>query len=215
MENQFLGDEMTLELYLAFVAAVVILIAIPGPNVTLIVAHAIAHGSRSALATVLGTQCAQAVQLGIVALGMSSLIFAFAAVFEGLRWVGVAYLIWLGMQRWRAKPTQENGGAAAEVASKDLFWQGFVVGLTNPKTWLFYAAFFPQFIDPTAPLGMQLVLLSVTYLIIATLLDGSFALLAGRARTWLATGPRQRLTDRIAGSFLIGAGVWLALARRS
>ncbi len=205
---------MNLDLYLAFILAVTILIVIPGPNVTLIVAHTVAHGSRAALATVLGTQCAQAVQLLFVVLGMTTLILAFAAVFEWMRWVGVAYLIWLGVQRWRAVSAAESAGSARIAVPKTLFWQGFAVGLTNPKTWLFYAAFFPQFVDLAAPLGPQLALLSATYLAIATLLDGSYALLAGRARGWLGIGARQRVTDRIAGTFLIGAGAWLALARR-
>ena len=206
---------MTLDLYLAFVAATAILIVLPGPNVTLIVAHAIAHGARTALATVIGTQCAQAVQLGFVALGMTTLIVAFAALFEWLRWVGVAYLVWLGIQRWRAAAPARDPEAQAAAVPKGLFWQGFAVALTNPKTWLFYAAFFPQFVDPAAPLGPQLALLSVTYLVIATLLDGSYALLAGRVRGWIGIGARQRTTDRLAGSLLIGAGLWLALARRS
>ncbi len=204
---------MSLELYFAFVFATVVLIAIPGPNVTLIVAHAIAHGARTAFATVLGAQCAQAVQLAFVALGMTTLIVAFAAVFEWLRWIGVGYLIWLGIQRWRA-PAPDSGGTAGAVP-KGLFWQGFAVALTNPKTWLFYAAFFPQFVNPDAPLGVQIFVLSVTYLTIATLLDGSYALLAGRSRAWLGKGARRRSADRVVGSLLIGAGVWLALARRA
>lgn len=209
---------MSLELYFAFVLATVILIAIPGPNVTLIVAHAVAYGARRAFATVIGTQCAQAVQLGFVALGMTTLIVTFAAVFEGLRWIGVGYLIWLGVQRWRADALKADSESVPPAAprglSRGLFWQGFAVGLTNPKTWLFYAAFFPQFVNSEAPIGSQLAVLSVTYLTIATLLDGSYALLAGRARAWLGQGSHRRTTNRVAGSLLIGAGLWLALARR-
>ncbi len=205
---------MSLELYFAFMLATAVLIAIPGPNVTLIVAHAIAHGARRAFAAVIGTQCAQAVQLCFVALGMSTLIVTFAAVFEWLRWLGVAYLIWLGIQRWRASTPKDAPDLDPPAAPRGLFWQGFAVGLTNPKTWLFYAAFFPQFVSPAVPLGPQLAVLSVTYLAIATLIDGSYALLAGRARTWLSFGARRRASDRVAGSLLIGAGLWLALARR-
>lgn len=205
---------MGLELYLAFVLATAVLIAMPGPNVTLIVAHAIAHGSRRAMLTVAGTESAQAVQLGFVALGMTTLIVAFAAVFEWVRWIGVAYLIWLGIQRWRAGAAGPRP-AVELTPPKTMFWQGFFVGVTNPKTWLFYAAFFPQFVDPAVPVGQQLLLLSVTYLAIATALDGGYALLAGRARGWLRVGRRRNLADRISGTMLIGAGVWLALARRT
>ena len=206
---------MSLELYLAFVLATAILIVMPGPNVTLIVAHAIGYGSRRALVTVFGTQCAQAVQLGFVALGMTTLIVAFVSVFEWVRWIGVAYLIWLGVQRWRAGANGSERPVVETAPPKTMFWQGFFVGVTNPKTWLFYAAFFPQFVDPAVPVGRQLLVLSVTYLAIATALDSGYALLAGRARGWLQLGRRKSLADRITGTILIGAGVWLALARRT
>ena len=205
---------MSFELYLAFVLATVVLIAMPGPNVTLIVAHAVGHGTRRALATVIGAECAQAVQLAFVALGMTTLILTFAQVFEWVRWLGVAYLIWLGVQRWRAAGQGANGELPELMPAQVLFWQGFLVGLTNPKTWLFYAAFFPQFIDPAGPVGLQLLVLSLTYLTVATVLDGGYALLAGRVRGWLGMGVRRRMADRLAGTLLIGAGVWLALARR-
>jgi threonine/homoserine/homoserine lactone efflux protein len=206
---------MSLEIYIAFVLATALLIVIPGPNVTLIVAHAVAHGPRRALSTVFGTECAQAVQLAFVALGMTTLILSFAPVFEWVRWLGVAYLIWLGIQRWRAHAGEASVSDVPDlVPHRVLFFQGFVVGLTNPKTWLFYAAFFPQFVDPAGPVGLQLAMLSVTYLAIATALDGGYALLTGRARGWLRLTARQRLLDRVTGSILIGAGLWLALARR-
>lgn len=85
---------------------------------------------------------------------------------------------------------------------------------TNPKTLLFYAAFFPQFVDPGAPLGPQLALLCTTFLAVATVLDGTYAVLAGRLRTWLRGRDRARLRNRLTGSFLIAAGLGLALARR-
>ncbi len=206
---------MSVELYLAFVLATVILIAMPGPNVTLIVAHALAHGPRRALATVIGTECAQAVQLGFVALGMTTLILTFAQVFEWVRWIGVVYLIWLGVQRWRATARVSTPDLPELMRPSTLFWQGFLVGITNPKTWLFYAAFFPQFVDPAAAVGPQLALISVTYLVIATVLDFGYALLAGRARGWIRIGRRQHVADRVSGTLLIGAGLWLAFARRS
>ena len=115
---------MTLELYLTFVLATAVLIILPGPNVTLIVAHAIAHGARTAFATVMGTQCAQAVQLALVALGMATLIVSFAEVFEWLRWLGVGYLIWLGISRWRGAGAMADSGSPAGAVPKGLFWQG-------------------------------------------------------------------------------------------
>lgn len=206
------------ELYLAFILATALLIAIPGPNVTLIIAHSVGHGARRAMMTVLGTQLAQAAQLAFVILGMTTLIALFAAVFEWLRWAGVVYLVWLGMQHWRAQPETPDGtrtAAPRRVGGRRLFWQGALVAATNPKTWLFYAAFFPQFVDPTRPLGTQLLILSATYLAIATALDSGYALIAGRMGRWLRETARERVLGRITGTLLIGAGVWLATLRRA
>ena len=205
---------MPLDLYLAFVLASAVLILIPGPNVTLLVANSLAYGASRALVTLAGTSSAIALQLAITVLGMTSLIAVLAAWFEWLRWAGVLYLVWLGVQQWRAVPVALEDVDPRRVAGHTLFWRGFLVSATNPKTLLFYAAFFPQFVDPaSAPLA-QLLLMSATFLALATLLDGGYVLLAGRLRQ-LFRGPRRaRLRNRLTGSLLIGAGLGLALARR-
>lgn len=203
---------MNLELYAAFLVATTVLILIPGPNVTLLVANSLAYGPRRALITLAGTSSAIALQMVVVGLGMTSLVATLAAWFEWLRWAGVAYLVYLGIQQWRAAPLALEDVRA--IASRTLFWQGLLVSATNPKTLLFYAAFFPQFVDPGAPLGPQLAMLCTTFLIIATVLDGAYAILAGRLRTWLRGHRRARLRNRLSGAFLIAAGLGLALARR-
>lgn len=205
---------MTLDLYLAFVAATAVLILIPGPNVTLLVATSLAHGPRRALVTLAGTSSAIALQLGVVALGMTTLILALAAWFEWLRWIGVGYLVYLGIQQWRAAPVALEDVDARETPVGRLFWRGVLVSATNPKTLLFYAAFFPQFVAPASPPSPQLALLCATFLVIATVLDGAYALLAGQLRPWLRDRRRARLRNRLTGSCLIAAGLGLALARR-
>ncbi len=205
---------MSLELYLTFVAATTVLIIVPGPTVTLVIANSLAHGSRRALLTVAGSQCALAIQLAVVALGLTSLMFVLAEWFEWLRWLGVAYLLWLGVQRWRAAGEQRDEGEARPTSSRRLFGQGFLVTLSNPKVLFFHAAFFPQFVDPAAPVAFQLAVLCTSFLCIALLLDGGYAILAGRLRGWLATPSKMRISDRITGTLLIGAGLWLAAARR-
>jgi threonine/homoserine/homoserine lactone efflux protein len=205
---------MPFDLYLAFVLTTTVLILIPGPNVTLLVATSLAHGPRRALITLAGTSSAIALQLMIVALGMTSLILVLARWFEWLRWAGVAYLIWLGIQHWRAAPLALEDLEARRARAGTLFWQGVLVSATNPKTLLFYGAFFPQFVDPAGPPGAQLALLCGTFLVVATLLDGAYAILAGRLRPWLRTRRRARLRNRLTGSLLIAAALGLALARR-
>jgi homoserine/homoserine lactone efflux protein len=202
---------MVLELYIGFVLATAVLILIPGPAVSLIVANSVGHGTRGGLATVAGTSTAIAGHLVIVFFGLTSAMLVLAHWFEWLRWAGVAYLVWLGVRSWR-----RAGAVPTDVpvrSRRRLYWQGFLVSATNPKTLFFYAAFFPQFVAPAAPPGPQVALLCVTFLAIAVLLDGSYALAAGRLRPLLA-GRTARLRGRLAGALLIGAGLGLALARR-
>lgn len=203
---------MPLELYLAFVAATAVLILIPGPNVALIVANSIAHGARYGLVTVAGTSSAMVVQLALTVLGMTTLLAVMAHWFEWLRWIGVAYLVYLGVQAWRAPAVDLTKAPPQPRSARAIYLRGFLVSMTNPKTLLFYGAFLPQFISAEANLIAQLILLSVTFLVIAVLLDGGWALLASRFRTALAVNGKLR--NRITGGLLIGAGAGLMMARR-
>ncbi|MBN9513410.1 MAG: LysE family translocator [Alphaproteobacteria bacterium] len=204
---------MPLDLYLAFIAACVVLIAIPGPNVALIVANSVAHGARYGLMTVAGTASAMVLQLALVVLGASALLGMLANLFDWLRWLGVAYLVWLGVRTWRAVATDLAGTQAEPRSMASIFSRGFAVSLTNPKTLLFYAAFLPQFVGMgDGEATYQLLLLAGTFLVVAVLLDGAWALSAGRLRSLLQA--RARLRNRITGSLLIGAGVGLAFARK-
>lgn len=204
---------MPIELYLAFIAATVILMAIPGPNVALIVANSVAHGTRFGLLTVAATSSAVVVHLALTVAGATAALNVLAAGFDWLRWAGVAYLVWLGISAWRA-PVADLAQTTAQVRSgRVIFARGFLVGLTNPKTLLFYGAFFPQFITPGADAGPQLLLLAVTFLVVAIVCDSTWAILAGRLRALL--GAHARLRNRLTGGLLVGAGLGLAMARRS
>src|SRR5471030_756006 len=204
---------MSLELYLAFIAASAVLILIPGPNVALIVANSVAHGTRFGLMTVVGTSSAVVVQLGLTVAGATAALDVLAAGFDWLRWAGAAYLVWLGIAAWRA-PAVDLARIVPQARSlRRIYLRGFLVGLTNPKTLLFYGAFLPQFIAPDGDVPRQLLLLAATFLVVAVLLDGLWALMAGRLRAVLATHTRWR--NRITGGLLMGAGLGLALARRS
>ncbi|SDR62419.1 Threonine/homoserine/homoserine lactone efflux protein [Rhizobiales bacterium GAS191] len=204
---------MSVQLYLAFVAATVILILIPGPNVALIVANSVAHGSRYGLITVAGTSSAVIIQLLLTVGGMTTFLTVMANWFEWLRWIGVAYLIYLGIRAWRAPPVDLTQARPEPRSARAIYLRGFLVSLANPKTLLFYGAFFPQFVSVGGDLTSQLTLLALTFLFLAVTLDGSWALLAGRFRAVLAVNGKLR--NRLTGSLLIGAGAGLALARRS
>jgi threonine/homoserine/homoserine lactone efflux protein len=203
---------MPVELYLGFVLASVILILIPGPNVSLIVANSIAYGTRYGLLTVAGTSSAIVLQLALTALGLTATLRLLAGWFEWVRWVGVAYLLFLGIRQWFAAPVDLTRVRPQPRSFRAIALRGFLISLTNPKTLLFYGAFFPQFLSHDAPIAPQVALLSLTFFVIAAGLDSGWALLAGRVRGVLAI--RGRLRNRLSGGFLIGAGIGLALAHR-
>ncbi len=203
---------MPLPLYLGFVTATVVLMLIPGPNVSLIVANSIAYGTRYGLLTLAGTSAAIVLQLGLTAYGLTALLESVATWFEWLRWLGVGYLLWLGIRQWRAPPTDLTRTLPQPRSVRAIALRGFLISLTNPKTLLFFGAFFPQFIAPDRPIGPQLALLCGSFLLIAITLDSGWAMAAGRARGVLAM--RGKLRNRLSGGLLIGAGVGLALAHR-
>lgn len=203
---------MSLELYLAFVAATAVLILIPGPNVALIVANSVAYGARYGLITVAGTSAAMVLQLALTVMGLSGLLAVMADWFEWLRWLGVAYLVYLGITALRAPATDLSHVKAATVASARMFTRGFLVSLTNPKTLLFYSAFLPQFVSPHADTTGQLMLLAATFLTVAVALDSAWALAASRASRFLTL--KAAVRNRITGVFFLSAAAGLALARR-
>jgi homoserine/homoserine lactone efflux protein len=199
------------QLLLAFVLAVTLLMLIPGPNVGLIVANSVAYGSRYGLLTVAGTSSAMVVQLALTTLGMTEALGVLGHWFEWFRWIGVAYLVTLGVRQWVAHPIDLTRTVPERRSVRALYTRAFLVSLSNPKTLLFYGAFFPQFITSSHNPGAQLAVLSAVFLALAILLDGAWALVAGRARGLLAA--RGRLRNRLSGGLLVGAGVGLALAR--
>lgn len=197
-------------LYPGFVAAVVVLMLIPGPNVALIVANSVAHGPRYGLLTVAGTSAAMVMQLGLTALGMTALLGGLGMWLGWLRWIGVVYLIGLGIAHWRA-PAAGPAARAGPRPGRGIWLRAWFVSMTNPKTLFFYGALFPQFIAAHRPVGPQIVVLAATFLLLAVAIDSGWALAAGRARGVLAAHGRWR--NRLTGSVLIGAGAALALAR--
>lgn len=200
--------------WLAFVAASALLALIPGPIVTLLIANSLSQGSRAGIINMLGTFCGSALLLAIGGLGVAWIMTALSHWFDIVRGAGAIYLIYLGTRMWFARPeTLANQHAARPGHS--LFWQGLVVAVTNPKTILFYAAFFPQFIDPDLSATGQLLVLSVTFLTVASSIDLIYVLLAGRLRPWLTGARRGRIRNKITGALLAGTGVALALTRRT
>jgi homoserine/homoserine lactone efflux protein len=205
---------MNPHLFAAYCLAVAILLLIPGPVVTLVVANSLTHGRRSGLTTVAGATIGNAILLGATAVGLIAFFRLLSEVFEIVRWAGAAYLIWLGIKAWRTRPQDGAEAPAATRSSRAVFLQGFLIAITNPKAIFFYIAFLPQFVDPHLPAGPQLLLMIGTMILMGALSDSSYALLAARARGWFTVPRRRRLQSRISGTLLIGVGCGLLVARR-
>ncbi len=202
---------MSSELYLAYLLATIVIVIVPGPTVTLIVANSLTHGTRAGLLNVAGTQGGLAVCIGIVALGLASFMQTIGWWFDWLRIVGAAYLIWLGWRLIRSTGEIDVSGTARKPRGGFLL-QGFLVMMSNPKTLFFFGAFIPQFIDPARDYLTQIAILGPTAMLVALASDGLYAIAVGRARR-LLTRRRVRFINRASGACLIGGGVWLALSR--
>ena len=194
-----------------FALAVVLLALTPGPNMALIVANSLAYGARWGILTVVATCSASVVQLALVAIGMASAIEHLGGWFGWLRWAGAGYLIVVGIQQFRTASPDLEGPRPQPRSVGRIFGRAAVVSVTNPKTLLFYAAFFPQFLSPLQPALPQLLILAALYVLIAFSVDSIWALAADRVRGLL--GKRSRLANRASGTVLVGAGVALAIER--
>ena len=202
---------MSLQLYLAYVAACFVIVIVPGPNVTLIIANSLKYGTRAGLLNIAGSQLGLALCCGIVLLGLASLIEAMGWLFEVVRLVGAAYLVWLGIKLWRSADSLGQPGEAPEPRG-GFFLQGFLVLMSNPKALVLFGALFPQFIDPSCDYVAQVVLLGATSMVVALVFDGLYAFATGRAGAALSRH-RARSIGRASGLCMIGGGVWLALSR--
>lgn len=202
---------MSLELFAAYLLACIVFTLVPGPTVTLIVANSLTHGTRAGLANVAGTQAGLAVFVGVLAIGLGSVIETMGHWFDWIRFLGAAYLIYIGIRMWRSSGKLDEPGHTPKPRG-GFFLQGFLVMLSNPKVLIFFGAFIPQFVDPSGNYVAQVFVLGLFAMLTAAVTDGAYAVLTGRARG-MFTQARVRLVSKLSGVFLIGGGVWLALTR--
>jgi threonine/homoserine/homoserine lactone efflux protein len=199
-----------------FVAASLALLLTPGPAVLFIVARSIAHGRTAGLVSVLGIHLGTIVHITAAAIGLSALLVSSGLAFGIVKYLGAAYLIWIGIRTLMANdPDPEAPAVEAEPLGR-VFRDGFVVNLFNPKTAIFFLAFLPQFVDPArGEVHWQILVLGFTFMGLGILSDGGFALLAGMAGDALRRNRRfLRLQRWFAGLSFIGLGVTAALATR-
>ena len=196
----------------AFVIASVVLIVIPGPSVLFVIGRSLSLGRRAGVLSVIGNALGTVPAVLAVAFGVGAIVASSVAAFTVIKIVGAAYLVWLGIQAIRHRHDHQTDAARMPASSGTLLRQGFIVGITNPKTIAFFVAVLPQFVVPAAgPVWMQLLLLGLIFQTIALVCDSVWALAAGTARTWFARSPRRMSTlSGTGGVMMIGLGGTLA-----
>ena len=201
---------MTFELWLTYVTAVLILMSTPGPSHLLMLSNSLGNGFRRSLATAVGDLTANVIQMTVASFGLALVVQASREFFIGVKWAGVAYLVYLGLTQILKRSAATGGGEGKRRRLRSLYWQGFVTSAANPKAVVFFAALFPHFIDPTKPTAPQLLVLGTTYVAV----DGFFLCCYGRFAEWIGSklkGASAQYGHKISGSLLIVAALLLGL----
>ncbi len=207
---------MTLETYLAYLLATIVVLIIPGPTIMLVVSCSMVQGKKAALPLALGVGLGDMIAMAASMAGLGALMATSAELFTVLKWIGAVYLIYLGIKTWRAKP--ELGEAMTRMqpdSAKTHIFRAFAVTATNPKSIAFFCAFVPQFIHPASPWLPQVLTLGITFVVLAVVNAALYALLAARAREAVANPRAMKLVNRVGGTALIGAGLVTAALRRA
>jgi threonine/homoserine/homoserine lactone efflux protein len=192
-----------------FVAAALVMLVVPGPSVLYIVARSVEGGRTSGLISVLGIQTGALVHIAFAALGLSAILASSAVAFSVVKWLGAAYLVWLGLRRIFGGDEEEDVSVEPERLPR-VYLQGVVVNVLNPKTALFFLAFLPQFVDPARGAAWtQVLLLGATFVVLALCSDGLYALLSGTAGGWLRRRMKEASFRR--GQRFLSGGVLIAL----
>ena len=210
---------MTFEIWLAYAVACTVLLITPGPTILLVMSYALSQGRRTAWATVPGVALGDTTAVTLSLLGVGALLAVSAELFTILKWIGAGYLVWLGIGMIRAKPRLiapdlEGKEAPRLEGGWKMFWHSYVVTTLNPKGIVFFVAFLPQFIVAQAPVTPQLLILAVTFVVLAVANCLAYALIAGTLRERIARPSVLGLLNKAGGGVLILAGVMMATVRR-
>ncbi len=203
----------TLSTVVLFFLTALALLLIPGPAVVYITTRSMAHGTRAGLASVLGVELASLTHVAAATLGLSALLMTSALAFSVVKYMGAAYLTYLGLRTLLAREETRTAMLPAPRRLAQLFAQGFLVNLLNPKTALFFFAFLPQFVDPArGPAAGQILVLGALFVTLASCTDSLYALLAGTVGRWLRSTRFRQMHRYVTGGVYIGLGVTAAFA---
>ena len=202
---------------LSFIAASVAILVIPGPSVLFVITRGVALGRRAAVATVVGNESGLLVHVIAVALGVGAIVQRSVLLLNTIKLVGALYLVWLGISAVRRRKDWVTTMAGPSNRSPGRLWRdGFIVGLTNPKSTLFFLAVLPQFVTPErGHVSLQLLVLGLVFVVLAAINDGIYGVTAGAVRRWLDRSPRRReVVGGSSGLIMIGLGARLAMTGR-
>lgn len=197
-----------------FLLAALGILLIPGPAVLYIITRSVAQGRRAGLVSVLGVELAGLTHAAAAALGLSALLLTSALAFNVVKYLGAAYLIYLGVRTLLAREERQEAAVPAPRRFSQLFSKGFLVNLLNPKTALFFYAFLPQFVNPArGPVAGQILLFGVLFVLLASCTDSLYALLGSTVGQWFTRNMRfQHIRRYVTGSIYIVLGVTAAIA---
>ena len=199
---------------LAFAITCLVIELTPGPNMAYLTVLSAREGRRAGFAATLGVALGLLIVGLAAALGLTAVIASSHQLYEGLRWAGVIYLLWLAWEGWRGEDETSPGKAAVDHTDSKYFLRGLITNLLNPKAGIFYVAILPTFVDETRSLIVQAAVLSGVYVIVATAVHSTIVLLADAARPWLEDGRRSMMVRRVLSLLLVAIAVWLLSATR-
>lgn len=206
---------MTLELWLLYLGTILLFMSTPGPSQILMISVSMSNGFKRSLATASGDLTANAIQILLAGFGLAAVLMTSRYGFTVIKWLGVTYLIWIGLKTIFASFKNTTDASANPRASlKNLWFRGFTTSAANPKAVVFFASLLPQFINPNEPLGMQILILGATYIVV----DGMFLATYGLGSDWLAQRLRNKgkaIIDRISGTGLVAAAILLGFRTSS
>lgn len=205
---------MTIEWWMTYLLTTVILSLSPGSGAINTMSTSISHGYRGAAASIAGLQVGLGAHIILVGIGLGALFSRSLLAFEVLKWAGAAYLVWLGIQQWRAAGAINLDAVSLAMPRRRLFQRAVLVNMTNPKSIVFLAALFPQFVIPHQPQAMQYLILGVTTIVVDVVVMIGYAALARRIGVWIKGPHQMKLLNRVFGGLFVAVGALLASARR-
>ncbi len=207
---------MSVEIWLAYVAASAIILVVPGPTILTVISYSIAHGRRATPAVVPGVALGDSTAVTVSLVGLGAVLAASATAFTVVKLAGGAYLLYLGIRMLRAGLTSSNlAMRAAPESRRRMFLNTYIVTALNPKSIMFFVAFLPQFVNRSADVTQQLWLLAATFVVMAALNSTVYSLFAASAHRLLSSPIAQRRLNLAGGTILCLAGIWALLARHS